>query len=335
MMDTVKTGRSQAEDNKKDLLEFHKQITVADCHCDTLLEVINKGRRLCNYSEEGHVDLVRLQQGGVNIQFFAAFIETVYKPYNALTRTLELINTFYREIDMCGGVLVPGHNAKQIRRLLKDDKIVALLGIEGGEALNGNLAVLHALYRLGVRFLGLTWNQRNQIADGIGERLTGGGLTKFGRDVVREMNSLGMLIDLAHISEAGFWDVLAHSRNPVMVSHANCYALRNHPRNLKDNQITSLAKSGGLLGLSFFPEFTGNNIDDFLDHLDYVAALAGTEVIALGSDFDGIEKTPDGLEDSRCYPGITVKLFERGYTEKEIQGIMGGNVLRLIETVLA
>ena len=335
MMDNEYTMSNQTEENNRDPLDFHKQITVVDCHCDTLLDVMNKGRRLCNYSEEGHVDLVRLQQGGVNVQFFAAFIETVYKPFNALTRSLELINTFYRELDMCGGMLVHGYNTRQIRKSLKNDKIVAVLGIEGGEALNGNLAVLHALYRLGVRFLGLTWNQRNQIADGVGEALTGGGLTKFGREVVREMNNLGMLVDLSHISEAGFWDVLAHSRDPVMVSHANCYTLQNHIRNLKDDQIKALAESGGVLGLSFFPEFTGNSIEDFLDHIDFVAALAGTEVIALGSDFDGIEKTPDGLGDARCYPGITVKLLlERGYTEKEVKGIMGGNVLRLIERVL-
>ena len=334
MMDVKNTGPGCAEDSKRDAIEFHKQIIVADCHCDTLLEVMNKGRTFYNYSEEGHVDLPRLRQGGVKLQFFAAFIESSFKPFNALTRSLELIDTFYREIDICGDGLVVGYNAKQIRKILKDDKIVAVLGIEGGEALNGNLSVLHALYRLGVRFLGLTWNQRNQIADGVGEGQTCGGLTKFGQEVVREMNDLSMIIDLAHISEAGFWDVLAHSRDPVMVSHANCYTLRNHPRNLKDDQITALAKSGGILGLSFFPEFTGDNIEEFLDHLDYVAALAGTEVIALGSDFDGIEKTAEGLGDARCYPAITVKLFERGYTEKEIKGIMGGNVLRLIEKVL-
>ncbi|MDT3699675.1 MAG: dipeptidase [Thermincola sp.] len=334
MMETVNPGSDPTEASKRNPLEFHKLITVADCHCDTLLEIANKGRRLFNYSEEGHVDLPRLRQGGVNLQFFAAFIETVYKPFNALTRSLELINIFYREIEMCGGLLAVGTNARQIKKLLKDDKIVAILGIEGGEALNGNLAVLHILYRLGVRFLGLTWNQRNQIADGVGEGHTGGGLTKFGREVVREMNSLGMLIDLAHISEAGFWDVLTHSNDPLMVSHANCYKLLNHPRNLKDDQIIALAKSGGVMGLSFFPEFTGNNIDDFLDHIDFVAGLAGTEVIALGSDFDGIEKTPDGLEDARSYPQITSKLIERGYTEKEIRGIMGGNVLRLIGNVL-
>lgn len=318
----------------EDIGQFHRQITVADCHCDTLLDVLQKGRRINKYSDEGHVDLVKLQQGGVNIQFFAAFIETVYKPCHSLTRALELIDAFYREIETCNDALVHGYNARQIRKILKQDKIVAVLGIEGGEALNGNLAVLHSLYRLGVRFLGLTWNQRNQIADGVGEGVTGGGLTHFGREVVREMNSLGMIIDLAHISEAGFWDVLECTQDPVMVSHANCYRLRNHPRNLKDGQITALARSGGILGLSFFPEFTGDSIDDFLDHLDFVAALAGTDMIALGSDFDGFAKTPAGLEDARCYPVITAKLFERGYTEKEIKGIMGGNVLRLIEKVL-
>jgi len=134
MMDNEYTMSNQTEENNRDPLDFHKQITVVDCHCDTLLDVMNKGRRLCNYSEEGHVDLVRLQQGGVNVQFFAAFIETVYKPFNALTRSLELINTFYRELDMCGGMLVHGYNTRQIRKSLKNDKIVAVLGIEGGEA---------------------------------------------------------------------------------------------------------------------------------------------------------------------------------------------------------
>lgn len=334
MMESKAAGLIPSEDNTGNIEQFHRQIIVADCHCDTLLDVLKNGRSLYAYSGDGHVDLVRLQQGGVNIQFFAAFIETVYKPCHSLTRALEIIDTFYREIEMCGGAIVHGYNGRQIRKILKQDKIAAVLGIEGGEALNGNLAVLHALHRLGVRFLGLTWNQRNQIADGVAEGITGGGLTCFGRELVREMNSLGMLIDLAHISEAGFWDVLECSRDPVIVSHANCYRLRNHPRNLRDDQITALARSGGVLGLSFVPEFTGDSIEDFLDHLDFVAGLAGTDVIALGSDFDGIEKTPEGLEDARCYPVITAKLFERGYTEKEIKGIMGGNVLRLIEKVL-
>lgn len=314
--------------------QLHRQLFVADGHCDTLLEVVRGKRSLNRLSETGHVDLVRLQQGGVRIQFFASFIETAFKPFNSLSRSLQLIDTFYSELDMCGDLLVLGLGIRQIRRDLKDNRIVAVLGIEGGEALHGSLAVLRILFRLGVRFLGLTWNQRNQIADGVMESVTGGGLTVFGREVVQEMNRLGMIIDLAHISEAGFWDTLGISGHPVMVSHANCFKLLNHPRNLKDDQIKALAGKAGVLGLSFVPAFMGNNIDSLLDHVDHVAGIAGTDVIALGSDFDGVDETPAGLEDCRCYPAITAKLLERGYTEKEIGGIMGGNILRLMEKVL-
>lgn len=333
----TKSGRADMMENKitgKDALELHNQMLIVDGHCDTLLHAANEKRNICRPSDTGHIDLIRLKQGGVKVQFFAAFIETIYKPFSSLTRATQLIDTFYSEIELCGGLLVPGFSLRQIKRDLKDGKITAILGIEGGEALNADLAVLRMLFRLGVRFLGLTWNQRNQIADGVGESITGGGLTRFGREVVREMNSLGMVIDLAHISEAGFWDVLQVSGHPVIVSHANCYKLCDHPRNLKDDQIQALAKTGGVFGLSFVPDFMGKNIDDFLDHLDYVAGLAGTDVIAIGSDFDGIEETPEGLKDCRCYPGITAKLMERGYTEKEIRGIMGENMFRLMEQVL-
>jgi len=317
-------------------LELHNRLTVVDCHCDTILEVARGRSSLCKPSHAGHVDVFRMREGGVKVQFFAAYIEPAYKPYGSLTRALQLIDTFYSETEAGRDIIVPGFNLRQIRNKLKEDKIVAILGIEGGEVLNGELAVLRVLYRLGVRFLGLTWNQRNQLADGVGERITGGGLTNFGREVVKEMNRLGMIIDLAHISEAGFWNVLELSRDPVMVSHANCYGLCSHPRNLSDDQIKALAERGGVMGLSFVPDFLGsgrNGIEVFLDHVDFVAGLAGTQVIAIGSDFDGIEKTPEGLEDSRCYPVITRGLLERGYTDKEVTDIMGGNVLRFMEQV--
>jgi membrane dipeptidase len=234
-------------------------------------------------------------------------------------------------------ILSSGYNAKQVRKNLKDGKIVAVLGIEGGEALNGDLSVLRVFYRLGVRLLGLTWNQRNQLADGVSERITGGGLSVFGREVVIEMNRLGMMVDLAHISEKGFWDAIELSSQPVLVSHANCDGLCKHPRNLKDDQIKALAKTGGVIGLSFVPNFLGNGtvgLDDFLDHVDYVAGLAGIDVIAIGSDFDGIEETPEGLGDSSCYPRITAGLLKRGYTVKEIKGIMGENMLGFMDKTM-
>jgi len=317
-------------------LELDKKLNVVDCHCDTILEVARGKSGLCRPSLTGHVDIFRLREGGVGVQFFAAFIEPVYKPFGSLQRALQLIDTFYTETESSHGIIVPGFTFKQIRNKLREDKIVAVLGIEGGEALNGDVSVLRMLYRLGVRFLGLTWNQRNQIADGVGERITGGGLTNFGREVIREMNQLGMIIDLAHISEAGFWDALQLSQAPVMVSHTNCYALCEHPRNLTDDQIKALAAMRGIMGLSFVPDFLGskrNSIDGFLDHVDYVAGLVGTSVIAIGSDFDGIEKTPEGLEDCRCYPMIARGLLDRGYTQQEVGDIMGGNVLRFMEQV--
>lgn len=320
----------------RDVMEIHEQLLVADGHCDTILELLKSGRKLMNPSISGHVDLARLKKGNVRLQFFAAFIETVYKPHNSLQRALQLIDKFYTEVEPCKELSV-GLTMKRIGKDLDAGKTVALLGIEGGEALNGDISVLRVLYRLGVRFLGLTWNQRNQIADGVGERGTRGGLTTFGQEVVRSMNQLGMIIDLSHISEPGFWDVLDQSEHPVLVSHTNCFKLCNHPRNLTDKQIKVLASNGGIMGLSFVPDFLGGenpSIEDFMNHLDHVAGLVGTQVIGLGSDFDGIDKTATGLEDCRCYPKITAKLLERGYTKAEIRGIMGENMLRLMDKVL-
>lgn len=317
--------------------ELHEQLIVADGHCDTLLELVKTGRRLTNPSITGHVDLERLKKGNVRIQFFAAFIESAYKPHNSIKRALQLIDRFHKEVESCDMSVSPGLKMRNIKKDLEKGKLIAVLGIEGGEAIDDDMAILRMFYRLGVRFMGLTWNQRNLLADGVAERITGGGLTNFGIQVVREMNRLGMMIDLSHISERGFWDVLDKSTDPVMVSHANCQKLCNHPRNLSDDQITALAQKGGILGLSFVPEFLGEDkpcIEEFMNHLDHVAGLVGTDCLALGSDFDGIDETPPGLHDCRCYPRITAKLLERGYTKSEIRGIMGENMLRFMGKVL-
>ncbi len=315
--------------------EFYETGLIADAHCDTLLDLAEGKRKFAERGLTGHLDLPRLKEGRVSLQFFAAFIGSEYKPERSLKRTLQLIDVFYQQVLAHNDVAL-GTTSKNIRKeLAKGQKRIAVLTIEGGEALAGDLGILRLLYRLGVRGIGLTWNQRNEIADGVGED-TGGGLTHFGRQVVSVMNELGMFVDLAHISEAGFWDVLEVSKYPVIVSHANCRTVCDHPRNLTDEQIRAVAQKGGVIGLTFAPNFIGGNrdLESFVSHVDHMAGLVGTEAIIIGSDYDGIEETPLGLEDVSNLPNLVTALFEHGYTVEEVKRIMGGNLINYLSKIL-
>lgn len=318
-------------------IRLHNEAIIVDGHCDTLSQLAAGERRLGEESQKGHLDLPRLKKGGGNVQFFAAFIESEYKPERALKRTLQLLDIFFREMEAnCQGITLV-RNLVEINQAMLEKKIAAFLTIEGGEVLEGDLGILRLLYRLGVRSITLTWNQRNQIADGIGERRTEGGLTDFGVAVVKEMNRLGMLIDVSHISEAGFWDVLKYSTKPVAATHSNCQGLCPHPRNLSDEQIKALAAQGGIMGMNFYPPFISSKIttlDDLLAHIDYIRNLVGTQVIGLGSDFDGIDTTPVGLEDVTKLPNLTRGLVARDYSDGEIRGILGVNFLRVLKEVV-
>jgi len=214
-----------------------------------------------------------------------------------------------------------------------------ILSIEGGEALEGDLGVLRVLHRLGVRLLTLTWNQRNQIADGVGESRTGSGLTEFGLKVIDEMNDLRMLIDVSHLSETGFWDVIKRSKAPIVASHSNCYALCPHLRNLKDEQIKALADKGGVIGITFVPNFLTQEkrkttVKDVVKHIDYLVEKVGVDCVGLGSDFDGTGALPLGLEGVDKIPNITEELLNRGHKEKDIKKILGENFLRVFKDVI-
>ncbi len=310
---------------------------IIDGHCDSLLDAATGSRSLTDESKEKHLDFPRLKKAGVSVQFFAAYIEADFKPERSLKRVLQLIDTFYNEIEKSKGQVALVTNYQEIVSTTSQGNIGALLAIEGGEALAEDLGVLRMLYRLGVRSIGLTWNQRNAIADGVGENDSGGGLTVFGKAVVQEMNTLGILIDVSHISERGFWDVLATSSKPIAATHSNAYTLCNHRRNLNDRQIKALAKNGGVMGMNFAPAFIcpkAPSLSRLVDHIDYIADLVGVEVIGLGSDFDGIEETPRGLEDVTKLPRIFEELSKRGYKDEEIRKIAGENFLRVIKQVL-
>ncbi len=315
--------------------QLHHGSIVVDAHCDVLTALEREKRRLGEQSGAGHVDLPRLKEGGVDIQFFAAYISPPYIP-RALTRALALIDRFYTELGENSREIMLVKSFADIQDALARGKIAAVLAVEGGEALHGSLEVLRILYHLGVRCLTLTWNHRNEIGDGVLEERTRGGLTRFGVEVVREMNRLNMLVDVSHLSEAGFWDVLEVSSKPVIASHSNCRRLCGHPRNLTDEQIKSLASAGGVMGLCFYPEFVHDrepSLSKVLDHIDHVVEIAGINCVGLGSDFDGFAGALFGLEDVRRLPALTEGLLQRGYGEDEVKKILGENFLRLLRDI--
>jgi membrane dipeptidase len=315
---------------------LHARALVVDTHCDTILAMVRGERRLGIASDKGHLDLPRLRQGGVGAQFFAVYIEPQYKPDLGLERALEVMDVFFAELEASPDQVELARGVADIRRLHAAGKIAAVLAIEGGEAIGSNLSNLRILYRLGVRSMGLVWNQRNLIADGVGERRTGGGLSNFGVEVVHEMNRLGMAVDVSHLSDPGFWHVAEVCLGPFLATHSNARAVCDHPRNLTDDQIKALARSGGVMGLNFAPAFVSAqqaSLDGLLDHLDHIVALVGPDHVGLGSDFDGISHTPEGLPDVTAMPRITEGLVSRGYSDEQVLQFLGGNHLRVLEEV--
>lgn len=318
--------------------ELHRDALVVDGHCDTLLRLWQTGAGLGERRQEGHLDLPRLRDGGVDVQVFACYIEPSFKPDRGLQRALQLVDFFHTQLDGCPDLYLV-REAGDLEAAGREGRVGAILAIEGGEGVGDHLAYLRTLYRLGVRLITLTWNQRNLIADGVGEERTGGGLSTFGVEVVREMNRLGMLVDVSHLSEPGFWHVVEVCRGPFVASHSCCWALCDHRRNLTDDQIRALARAGGVVGINFAPAFLSGegtaSWEDVLRHIEHVVELVGPDHVGLGSDYDGIPATPAGLEDVSRLPVLTRGMVERGYAEEDIRKILGGNFRRVIQQVMA
>ncbi|UNC93830.1 dipeptidase [Candidatus Contubernalis alkalaceticus] len=303
---------------------------IADCHCDSVYNLLLPIEQydFCKRNERGHVDIPRFKETGMNIQVFALFVEQLYHPDRSLKRCLQLYELLMSAFDNNNLEIELATSQGEIDNILNHNKIAALLAVEGGECLEGSLDILRLLYRLGVRILTLTWNHRNQLADGVMESQSGGGLTTFGREVVKEMNSLKMIIDVSHLSEGGFWDVIELSECPVIASHSNANSVFPHVRNLKEEQIKALAQKGGIMGINFYPGFIGSNnpgIHSIIDHIDYLTNLVGIDYLCLGGDFDGIDETPEGLEDVSCLNNLTSQLLIRGYEKRDVEKIMGEN----------
>jgi membrane dipeptidase len=342
---------SELNYEKKELAhKLHKEATVIDFHCDTLKEIVewprisaplSERRKMGARSTAGHLDLPRLMEGGVDCQVFAVFTAREPRPQNA---ALWLLDAFYKDLEENDDKMALALTYEDIKRAERDGKVAGLLSIEGGEPLLGNLAALRMFYRLGVRAMGLTWSLRNELGNGSGEKRPTGELSDFGISVVEEMNRLGMLVDVFHLNDEGFWDVVEVNKGPFIASNSNCRALCDISRNLTDDMIRALAERGGVMGMNFLPFFlvprneiqAGRRatVGDIVDHVDRIMDLVGPDHIGLGSDYDGIPYPPDGLEDCNKMPNITMELVKREYAEEDIKKILSGNFLRVIRQVL-
>jgi membrane dipeptidase len=301
-----------------------------------------------------HTDLKRLRDGGVDAQFFSIFAHPRYAdaPGGSKGRALAMIDALEEQIRRHSTDLELAVLAEDVRRTAGEGRIAALLGLEGGHALEDDLANLREFRERGVRYVTLTWSNTHNWADSSGGERRHGGLTDFGREVIGEMNRLGMIVDVSHASDETFWDALEATGAPLMASHSSARALVDNPRNMDDEMLRAVGGNGGIVMVNFGGHFIDPKkatrwrlikdavlhwgpspvaLDLLLDHIDHVVDVAGIDHVGLGSDFDGTLFLPDGVSDVSGVPRVTAGLLERGYSEADVRKILGENVLRVLE----
>lgn len=311
-------------------------ITVIDAHCDALLKIWEQPDiDFAKGDERLHVSFPELKRGNVQVQVFDIYVPTAVPDGSKFDAAIEMTEIFHQKV--AGDKLKPIWTKADLQECVLKDQNGAILFVEGADPIGSSLPRLQTLYRLGVRGMGLTWNFRNTLADGCHEP-NPGGLSLFGRQVVEEMNRLGMVIDVSHLAEPGFWDVMEFSSAPVIASHSNAKSLCGHLRNLNDEQIKALIKKESVMGLTFVTMFVTDEkrkvwIDDLLRHLDHVCSLGGVDSVAFGSDFDGISETFGDLTRTGDYP-LLVEALLKHYKEAEVKKFMHENWLRVFQNVL-
>ena len=333
---------------------LHEEALVVDAHNDSIIALI-RGGNLDLYGQQrpdypdhegavaylrqylrplgqaNQLDIPKMRQGGLNAAFFAV---DCTRPWgNHLLYLMDALGYFIEEMERCNGDILIARAAADIEQAQRENKLAAVLAVENSDALEKSLHVLPLLHQLGVRAMTLTHSTRSWAGDGC-EVEGGSGLTGFGRRLLERLNALGIVVDLSHLNERGFWDVVKMSDIPFMATHSCCRALCDHPRNLHDEQLAALAEKGGVVGITFVPFFIAvqnPTLSDLLDHLDHAVSVAGIDHVGLGSDFDG---GGDLVADATQLPEITVGLAARGYSEIDIRKILGGNQLRLLKQVI-
>jgi membrane dipeptidase len=377
-----KTPQSQISVKARDL---HFRSMVVDTHDDTTQRLLDLNFDLGVRHADGCIDIPRMREGGLGAIFFSIWIPGTVTGPEAIKRAIDQIDAVRRQVQLHPNDLVLATTAEEVRRAHSAGKIAALLGVEGGHMIDSDLAALRTFSALGVRYMTLTHSVNDEWADSSTDKPVHNGLTDFGKQVVREMNRLGMMVDISHVSDKTFYDALAVSSAPLIASHSSCRALCDAPRDMTDDMIKDLAAKGGVIQINYHVGFISQEFRDaekanpqieeeiqteakkrcgdaeacklvelekvvrdfmaagklprvdwtkIIEHIDHAVKVAGVDHVGLGSDFDGAVM-PYGMEDATHLPQIADALLKRGYSESDIQKILGGNTLRLMQEVEA
>ncbi len=358
---------------------LHDRFTLVDGHNDLPWALRKQVDRelsridLCQPQARFMTDIPRLREGGIGAQFWSVYVPVEMQGKEAVRATMEQIDVVYGLVRRYPEVFEMAYTANDIERIHRTGKIASLIGMEGGHSIDNSLAALRMFYKLGARYMTLTHFSNIPWADSATDTPKLNGLSAFGREVVREMNWVGMLVDLAHVSPAVMNAALDVSRAPVIFSHSSARALCDTPRNVPDDVLKRLPRNGGIVMVSFVPAFTSQAVWEYehkrdaesarlaalpkssektvqdglaqwdkanaapratlaqvADHIDHIRKLAGIDHVGIGSDFDGISSTPEGLEDVSKYPALTAELMRRKYSDADIGKVLGGNLLRVM-----
>jgi len=362
----------------QDAEKLHYSSIVIDGHSDTILKIFYDNINIGNRVKMAHVDIPKMKEGGLDAQIFAVWPDPVYVGRGVAKHTLRMLDRMTSVIEENNEEMEIALTASDVMRIVKRGKVAAILAVEGGHAIEHDLSLLRTFYRLGVRLMTLTHANTNEWADSANDEEKWGGLTDFGKEVVKEMNRLGMIIDISHVSDKTFYDVLEITSKPVVASHSCVRAICDRKRNITDDMLRALAENGGLIGINFYSAFIDQHFSDemqfnlekynvfpeintreqlekvvyeryqnamaevpipppafdkLVEHFDYVVKLIGADHVGLGSDFDGINTAPQGMEDVTKLPDLTKAFLKKGYSEDDIKKILGENWLRILEKV--
>lgn len=309
---------------------------VFDFHCDTALMLLGDDLNQAGSlrKNNGHIDLERAVKLGGYAQCFACFTTDIPELLHGISPIVLFereLATIQREVDKNSDLISIAYSVDEIEENRANGKMSAILTLEGTAGIDYNPALLEDLWAIGFRVTSLGWNEKNPLT---GSNVTGGGLTDLGREYVKEAQRLGMRVDVSHISDEGFWDIMKITEAPILATHSNSRAVHNHSRNLTDDMFRAIRETGGVAGYNACREFTGKNpnLDTVCDHILHFMELdPDGKHIALGGDLDGVEAMPDGFEGVQSYPALARKLLDRGLTEENVMDIFWNNAIRVMK----